>query len=84
MHAQLSMDCINTNHKQMPFNLSLWNSGLNDCAAIYTNTDMFANKNVMFCINISEIAPAKRNPCICGSGDTRAFIDVLFESILFG
>ncbi len=38
-----------TNHKQMLFNLSLWNSGLNDCAAIYTNTDMFANKNVMFC-----------------------------------
>ncbi len=42
-----------TNHKQMPFNLSLWNSGLNDCAAIYTNTEMFANKIFMFCINIS-------------------------------
>ncbi len=42
-----------TYHKQMPFNLSLWNSGLNDCAAIYTNKDMFANKNVMICINIS-------------------------------
>ncbi len=32
----------------MPFNLNLCNSGLNDCAAIYTNTDMFANTNVMF------------------------------------
>ncbi len=40
-----------TNHKQMPFNLSLWNLGLNDCAAACRNTDMFANKNVVFCIN---------------------------------
>ncbi len=42
----------------MPFNLSLWNSGLNDCAAIYTNTDMFANTNVMFCIGMGDISHA--------------------------
>ncbi len=30
--------CVCVNHKLMPFNLSMYNWGLNDCVAICTNT----------------------------------------------
>ncbi len=41
------------------------------------------NTNVIVCFKVSSFVYVAIQMCICGSGDTRAFIHISSESILF-
>ncbi len=49
----------------------------------FVQIETFVNTNVIVCIKVSSFVHVAIKMCICESGDTRAFIHISSESILF-